>query len=425
MKGKKREENLGLSRRSFIKAAGISGAAAALGFPAIVRSQPKEIMIGLVTGLTGPAADFGVYAHQGLQVVFDGVNAAGGIKSMNGAKIKLVVYDAQFKHDIEQSQLRRMIDAEPALLIDGCSSQGALMFAPVAEKAKAIHAVMLGLGSGIAEAGPRYTFQVSLRVDKLAEDATNFVKEMATRTNVVPKKVAVMGEDSYFGQSGAKAFKALVEKEKNWELVDYFIYPSAQPDFSTVISKYKAAGVDVVFQANYVRDSILIMKTVKMLDYNPMCIIGVAGGSDVPEFLTQLGSTANYFFNTSVCNEDMEQNPKIKPIAEKYHARFPKPLFQNNAMGLTTGATVVDALERAGTTDREKLREAVKATNLKTGDSYVVAVGGVRFDGPDGRNTAIRGIVFQALDGKRYTVWPDDYATKKAVWPRLKWKDIG
>jgi hypothetical protein len=59
---------------------------------------------------------------------------------------------------------------------------------------------MLGLGSGIAEAGPRYTFQVSLRVDKLAEDATNFVKDMAKKTNVIPKKVAIMGEDSYFGQ---------------------------------------------------------------------------------------------------------------------------------------------------------------------------------------------------------------------------------
>jgi branched-chain amino acid transport system substrate-binding protein len=425
MKGKKGEKNLGMSRRSFIKAAGITGAATILGFPAIVKSQPKEITIGLVTGLTGPAADFGVYAHQGLQLVFDEVNAAGGIKSMKGAKIKLVVYDAQFKHDIEQSQLKRMLDADPVLIIDGGSSQGALMFAPVAEKTKMIHVVMLGLGSGIAEAGPRYTFQVSLRVDKLADDATSFVKEMAEKTNVIPKKVAIMGEDSYFGQSGAKGFRAVVEKEKNWELVDYFIYPSAQPDFSTVISKYKAAGVDVVFQANYVRDSILIMKTVKMLDYNPMCIIGVAGGSDVPEFLTQLGSTANYFFNTSVCNQDLAENPKIKPIAERYIARFNKPLFQNNAMGLTTGGTVVDALERAGTTDREKLREAMKATNLKTGDSYVVAVGGVAFGGQDGTNTAIRGIVFQALDGKRYTVWPDEYDSKKPVWPRPKWKDIG
>ena len=412
-----------VSRRRFLGGAIATAgtAAAALGFPVVLRAAAAEIFIPIVTGLTGPSADWGIHLSQGYQLVFDEVNARGGIKSLGGATIRYQVFDSEFKHDVEQKLLRKAMSMNPVVIVAGASSQGNLVFAPVAEKEEVIHIAALGLGTDIPAAGPRWTFQMNAGVDVLCNVAVEFVGAIAGETGKAPRRVAIMFEDSYFGKSGGDAYKVLVAKQSAWELVDTYSYSAKQQDFSTIIAKYKAAKVDVVFQANYVQDSILIMRTAETLRFNPMAIIGAAGGSDTLEFLKQLGKTAEYFFNVAIFPGNLNQNPKIKPLADKYEARYKRPLFQANSMGITGAGVIVDALERAGSTDKYKLRDAIAKTNLKLGDSYVVNPDGVRF-GEIGKNMAIRGIMTQVLQGDRFAVWPKQYSVKSPVWPWPAWE---
>jgi branched-chain amino acid transport system substrate-binding protein len=412
-----------VSRRRFLGGAIATAgtAAAALGFPVVLRAAAAEIFIPIVTTASGPSADWGIHLSQGCQLVFDEVNARGGIKSLGGATIRSQVFDTEGKHDVEQKLLRKAMAMNPVVIVAGTSSQGNLVFAPIAEKEEVIHIAALGLGTDIPAAGPRWTFQMNAGVDVLCAVAVEFVGTIAKETGKAPRRVAIMHEDSYFGKSGGDAYKALVAKQSAWELVDTYSYSEKQQDFSTIIAKYKAAKVDIVFQANYPQDSILIMRTVETLRFNPMAIIGVAGGSDTLQFLKQLGKTAEYFFNVAIFPGDLNQNPKIKPLADKYEARYKRPLFQANSIGITTAGMIVDALDRAGTTDKYKLRDAIAKTNLKLGDSYVVNPDGVRF-GEIGKNLAIRGIMTQVLQGDRFAVWPKQHSVKSPVWPWPAWE---
>jgi branched-chain amino acid transport system substrate-binding protein len=412
-----------VSRRLFLGGAltTIGAAATGIGFPAVLRAAPPEIFIPIVTGLTGPSADWGIHISQAYQLVFDEVNAQGGIKSLGGAKIRYQVLDAEFKLDVEQKLLRKAMAMSPTVIVAAVSSQSNLVFAPVAEKEEVIHIAGLGLGTDIPAAGPRWTFQMNAGVDVLCQVAVDFVSAIAEETKKAPRRVAIMFEDSYFGKSGGDAYKALLAKQSAWEVVDVYSYSSKQPDFSTIIAKYKAAKVDVVFQANYVQDSILIMRTVETLRFNPMAIIGVAGGSDTLEFLKQLGKTAEYFFNVAIFPGDLNENPKIKLLADKYMTKFHRPLFQANSMGITGAGVIVDALERAGSIDKHKLRDAIAKTNLKLGDPYIVNPDGVRF-GEIGKNLAIRGIMTQVLQGDRFSIWPKQYRVKSPTWPWPAWE---
>ena len=95
----------GVSRRSFLKVAGMAGLAATMGFPAVIRgAEPKEILIGSIHPITGPTAYDGPLLAQGFQLAIDQKNAAGGIKSMGGAKMKVLLMDTEAKPKVGKSQ---------------------------------------------------------------------------------------------------------------------------------------------------------------------------------------------------------------------------------------------------------------------------------------------------------------------------------
>src|SRR3989304_9519200 len=85
------------NRRPFLKPPGVPAGTAAFGFPAVLRAQPKEIKIGAVHPVTGPLAEIGQACRLGAQMAVDAGNAAGGIKSMGGAKLTLLPRDSEAK----------------------------------------------------------------------------------------------------------------------------------------------------------------------------------------------------------------------------------------------------------------------------------------------------------------------------------------
>ena len=91
----------GISRRNFLKGAGLVLAGAGAGhFPAILKAAPKEILIGAVQPLTGITAEGGQMATWGLELAVESINKAGGIKSLGGAKLELKVVDSESKNEV-------------------------------------------------------------------------------------------------------------------------------------------------------------------------------------------------------------------------------------------------------------------------------------------------------------------------------------
>ena len=101
-------------RRTFIKkSAALSAAAAAgsLGFPAIVRGQSGPLKVGILHPVTGPLSYSGQLCRLGARIAVDEINAAGGIKSLGGAKIEAVYGDAQSKPEVGVAEVEKMNEA--------------------------------------------------------------------------------------------------------------------------------------------------------------------------------------------------------------------------------------------------------------------------------------------------------------------------
>jgi len=93
-------------------------------------------------------------------------------------------------------------------------------------------------------------------------------------------------------------------------------------------------------------------------------------------------------------------------------------------LGITVAAffmTLLDAINRAGSTDPEAVRKALVATNIP-GDQLIMTWENVRFD-ETGQNTGVKGIILQMQGGQYHTVFPFNVATRDVIYPIPAWKD--
>ena len=119
------------SRRTVIGAAGAAGALTAIGFPAIVRSQPDAVRLGHLTPLTGFLGSLGEYAVMGVRLAVDEINAAGGI---NGRKVELIAEDS-VNPQTASTKAERLIERDKVVAIVGeISSASGLAIAQVAQR---------------------------------------------------------------------------------------------------------------------------------------------------------------------------------------------------------------------------------------------------------------------------------------------------
>ncbi len=119
------------SRRTLVGAAGAAGALSAVGFPAIVRSQPDAVRLGHLTPLTGFLGSLGEYAVMGVRLAVDEINAAGGI---SGRKVELIAEDS-VNPQTASTKAERLIERDKVVAIVGeISSASGLAIAQVAQR---------------------------------------------------------------------------------------------------------------------------------------------------------------------------------------------------------------------------------------------------------------------------------------------------
>jgi branched-chain amino acid transport system substrate-binding protein len=157
----------------------------------------------------------------------------------------------------------------------------------------------------------------------------------------------------------------------------------------------------------------------KELNWNPMAYGGILGGHVSNEYVNALGKDADNVLCTTSWSADADI-PGLKPLAQKYQERFKEHLDSTSAGGFTAFAVLWDSLERAGSTDRKKLRDAIAATQLRTGDKMYMQLRGAKFT-PAGENLLAGGLVFVVKDKEWVTVAPKEYAKMTAPYPKPKW----
>ena len=114
-----------------------------------------------------------------------------------------------------------------------------------------------------------------------------------------------------------------------------------------------------------------------------------------------------------------KNNPLIKQVNDLYNSKYKADFTGNSSRTFTGLMTLVDAINRAGSTEPEAIRKALTETNIPA-NKLIMPWKGVKFD-EHGQNVLGSGILVQIIDGKYNTVWPFDLATKDVVWPMPKW----
>lgn len=368
----------------------------------------ETIKVGALYPLTGDLAKLGEENKNGLQLAIDEINAAGGVASMGGAKIELVWADSQGKPEVGISEVTRLAEQEKVVAIIGAYQSG--VTTPATQEAERLgipFVVSMAVSDKITERGFKYTFRICPKASWYAKDQVTFLKDLKELAGLEVKKVALLHEDTDFGESTAAGQKQYLE-EAGMEMVLEVKYSASAADLTTEVAKVKAANPDAVLTVTYLNDSVLIARAREALGMTDIPFIDAAGGTVDPEFIKQLGATAEGWF-TEI--EFTKYAAGADVLNNAFKARFGDDITGNGAYAYQAGYVIADALERAASADRDAVRDAIAATDMPSGPTMVLPTDRIFF-GDDGQNPNAPLFIVQVQNGELIPVWPGAYAAQ-------------
>jgi branched-chain amino acid transport system substrate-binding protein len=250
----------------------------------------------------------------------------------------------------------------------------------------------------------------------------DFLKDFGAKSGQRFESVSIFHEDTAFGTDSAKVQERLA-KENNIKVLEKITYKAQTTSLTSEVQRLKAANADVFMPSSYTSDTFLLLRTFKELDYNPKLIVAQNAGFTDPTFLATMGKDAEGAITRSPYNGDLAGRiPLLAKVNEifKKHSNG-RDLSDVSARGFTGFMTLLDALNRAGSTDPEKLRAALAATDIPP-ELLIVPYTRVKFDA-NGQNTGVRAILMQVQKGKYCTIYPFELASCEVMFPNPTWAD--
>ncbi len=369
---------------------------------------PKVVKIGNIIPLSGPSASVGQQGKNAREMAVEEINAAGGIKSLGGAKLEMVYADSESKPEKAVAEAERFINTEKVHVLTGCwNSAVTYPTTAVAERYGIPFVVPVSVADKITEQGFKTVFRLAAKDSWWTRDQFAFLKDMEKESNTTVKKLAFVYENGDWGKGFAGQWKELAKKG-GYQVVLDEPYPSTATDLSPVVQKIKRATPDVLMLVSNAADAILLTNTLAEYKVKLKAIIASGGGHADPSFLEASGKNARYMFDIVEWETDVNK-PGAKEANEKYNAKYGQNLTGEAVDAYLAMYVLKDALERAGSLDPAKIREALAATNLRGGPGMIVGYESVEFD-KTGQNKHAALVMVQINDiGKgmeRITVWP-------------------
>ena len=412
-----------IDRRTFIKGAGAAGiAASSLGFPAVVRGAAmKEVEIAVIYPLSGPSGASGTNAVRGWNIAVDEINGAGGIKCLGGAKIKTVLRDTQTTPRVGMAEYEKVAQNKNIpLLVGSYNSNVTYPSTQVSEQYGLPQLIGMASQATILEGRNfKYVFRTILNSRRMGTRMVDFVEAMGKKTGKVAKRAALLSLDENFGKSSAKAIIEAIQRGSNQKVVADLYNPLKVTNVDVEVAKLKAAKPDVIYLTNFTNDAILVTRALAAQKVDTMAYVTFGAGYVDPKYLSSVGKLSEYMIAITKFDYDLN-----RPMEQAFEAKMKKQhgvSVNHHSASLYAMAYIVkDVLERACTTDRNKVRDAIAATNITSGNAMMMPGTSVKF-GSDGEVDGAADIMAQVLKGKYRTVWPG--GKLKPVWPMPKWSE--
>jgi branched-chain amino acid transport system substrate-binding protein len=403
-----------LTRRS-----AIMSAAGALAAPAVLSrvsfaQAPQEIRIGFLLPLTGGFAEAGQLHKLAVDMAVEEINAAGGVRSLNGARI-VALYGNSSTVDEANTETSRLISRERVATIVGAYSSGATISSTViAERASIPYLVPNALADEITGRNLRFVFKSVPHFSQYATASGQLVRQLSQTANAQAATCCLVRENNFFGNVVGREF-ARHMPTYNLRIVTDNVFPSNPTSFEDVILKLRQDQPDVVFAAGEPASITLLFQQLNELRYWPkLGWIGVGGGYTNPVTWNNLGPLANGLLVVNDWFPDIQ-----RPGAREINARFRQRTNQDmlgNANTTYAGVHILHAaLERAGSAEGERIRAAFASLDLTSGPPMFMYER-VQFD-ESGFMRHANLVAAQVRDRQARVVWPNSLKVTDATWP--------
>ncbi|MBW1981470.1 MAG: amino acid ABC transporter substrate-binding protein [Deltaproteobacteria bacterium] len=388
------------------------GLVASLELPANAAAT-KVIKLGCAISFTGGKSRSGKLYRDAYDMAVEQVNKKGGVKVGSDTYMFKIVYYDDKSDPTESSRLvEKLITQDKVNFLLGPYSSGITIPDSLVAQRYEIPMIEGGGASGkIFSRGNKYIFGTLPPAGQYFKSTLEMLKTFTP----APKTVAILYSDDKFDLSVAKGTKALAE-QMGMKVVLYEKYAEGATDFNSILTKLKAMKADVMLVAGHTEESLNVTQQAKELNVCPKLISMTVGPSEA-DFRKSLGKDAEYIFGVASWSTQMNFKGYLfkdtQEFVKLFKAKFGYDPDYHNASGIADVAVFKDAIERAGSLNPEKVRDAIAATSLAT------IYGHVEFN-PNGQ---IKGtsVVLQIQGGKIYQVYPE--GTKKPRYPFPCWKE--
>ena len=401
-----------VSRRRLLRTTMLGAAASAsaiLGGPTYLRAQGAAVKLGVLHPVSGALSYSGQQGRLGATLAIEEINAAGGIKALNGAKIEPILGDAQSTPEGGNAEVEKMNSAGVAAIVGGYASAICLAASQTAARYDLPYVVDVGVTDAIVTRGLKNTFRFGPGFGVIARTALDNLVTINDQAGKPAKTVVIVHEDSAFGSGLAKLLNGQLPG-RGFQVLDTISHPTPTRDFNNVVLKIRAHNPDLVIPANYYNEYVLLARTMQQQRVQPKGIYSVLGGAASSyKFVKEFPEAAQYIMD---CNHWFDpRNPKSAALRKKVEDKgefYTYEVFMNYSCVLL----LADAIERAGSAERPKLISALESSTFA---GHVMPYGPTRF--VNGQNQGAAPVNTQVLGNDIQVIFPDTFASAKPVFP--------
>jgi branched-chain amino acid transport system substrate-binding protein len=385
-------------------------AAASIGMPAVLRAQNQTLKIGILHPVTGGLAYEGEQSRKGALLALEEINAAGGIKSMGGAKIEPILADAQSKPEIGAAEVDRLAEAG-VLAVQGPYASGiALATTQAAAKHNLPHLVDVGVVDQIITRGLPNTFRFAPGFGKVTSFALDALQKINTAAGNPAKTAVIVHEDGAFGSGMVKLLNERLPG-LGIKVLQTLSHPTPQRDFTNIALQIRQANPDLIIPSTYKNDFILMARTLRQQRVRPkVATYSLLGGaaSNVA-FAKQYPDAAEYIMD---CNHWYNPTKELSKAFAKKVADKGWDLTYEVMLNYSCMRVLADALERAGAPDRAKIISALASSAY---NDHIMPYGPTKF--VSGQNEGAQPANTQILKGSIEVIYPNEFASAKNMFP--------
>ncbi len=397
--------------------------------PVAARGEGAPVLIGGTYPLSGGVASAGMEMRAALEVGQDIVNNAhpeltdlplgptAGLPNLSGRKVQVTLADHQGNPATAQSQTLRLITQDHVVAMLGAyQSSCTLTSSAVSERYGIPFVAGESAAPSLTERGYKWFFRTTPIGTDFGKAYAGFLDDLRGKGHTVDR-VTVVNENTEYGTSTGDAIIAAF-KEHKLQLASRIAYNANSADVSAEVLQMKQTNPDVVIFISYTSDSILFLKTMKNLAWKPAVVIGDDSGFSDASFVKAVGNLAQGAINRSAFGIG-KAGSTSNIVNAMYKIKTGNDMDDTSARCMQGFLVLCDAINRAGSTDPDKIRAALIATDLKP-EQLMIGYKGVKFDA-HGQNELASTLLVQLRGSEYVPVWPEASATAPLELPFKGW----